>query len=86
MQLFAAEHAIVLVITDLRFSRQGEALEGYVLAEGFRKLRPHLKVLYTTGSGPHEVDVQGAPFLHKPFSVQELLTAVHTVLLGPQIS
>jgi two-component system CheB/CheR fusion protein len=74
------EGPIDLLVTDVIMPE----LSGRQLAEGVVKLRPGLKVLFTSG---HTQDVvlkegieKGAPFLQKPFTAIELAQKVRDIL------
>ena len=56
-----------------------------VLVERLRAIRPHVKVLRMSGYAAHEIvdpaNLEStAPFLRKPFTIEELATAVQAVL------
>jgi len=64
-------------------------LSGPKLAEALNNIQPELKVLYISGYTEetvlkHGVDDSLAPFLHKPFSPEELCRAITSVLTGTE--
>ncbi len=74
---------IHLMITDLVMPH----MSGRDLAERFANVRPHMKVIFTSGYTEQAVvprDVApGAAFLEKPFSPADLARTVRAVLDGP---
>jgi len=71
------EGPIDLLLTDIVMP----GMSGRVLAERLTAERPGLPVLYTSGYpagalGPEDVTAPGAGFLQKPFTLEELRTAV----------
>ena len=63
-------------------------MNGRVLAERIRELRPDIKVLFTSGYTAnvivhHGVLKEGVEFLQKPYSVESLARRVREVLDGP---
>jgi DNA-binding NtrC family response regulator len=76
---------IDLVITDMFMP----GLRGPEVVERLGPKRPGLRALFMSGYADPETRTgvpPGANFLNKPFSAQELTTAVETVLNGPAIS
>jgi two-component system cell cycle sensor histidine kinase/response regulator CckA len=72
---------IDLVVTDLNMP----GLTGPEVVKKLATVRPGLKVLYMSGSAEHDAVARagvpgGANFLHKPFSGQELTTAVKAAI------
>jgi DNA-binding NtrC family response regulator len=72
---------IDLVVTDLHMP----GLTGPEVVKKLATLRPGLKVLFMSGYAEHDVVARtgvpgGANFLHKPFSGQELTTAVKAAI------
>jgi len=70
-----AGRRIDLLLTDVI----GREMTGWELVARAREIRPQLKVLFMSGSGPAETErcrAEGSPFVEKPFGPKELLTAV----------
>ncbi|HEY3114574.1 MAG TPA: response regulator [Gemmatimonadaceae bacterium] len=83
----AANHPgkIDLVITDMYMP----GLRGPEVVERLAPTRPGLRALFMSGYADQDARTGvplGANFLNKPFSGQELTSAVETVLKGPPIS
>ncbi len=75
------EGPLDLLVTDVIMP----GMNGKVLAESLRRLRPQLKVLYTSGYtqnviAHHGVLDPGVEFLAKPYSVEALAARVREVL------
>ena len=70
------------LFTDIRLKSM--ALGGFELAHNAVKLRPALRVLYTTGSSLTEtmraLFVEGARFMQKPYSPGQLQTSLKELL------
>ena len=70
------------LFTDIRL--KSTALGGFELARNAIKLRPALRVLYTTGSPMTEtmraLFVEGASFLQKPYAPDQLQTSLKELL------
>ena len=70
------------LFTDIRL--KSTALGGFELAHNAVKLRPALRVLYTTGSSMTEtmraLFVEGARFMQKPYSPDQLQTSLKELL------
>jgi len=76
---------IDLVITDMFMP----GLRGREVVERLAPLRPGLRALFISGYADQDARTgvpNGANFLNKPFSGQELASAVEKVLKGPAIS
>src|SRR5438132_9609114 len=76
---------IDLVITDMYMP----GLRGPEVVERLAPTRPGLRALFMSGYADQDARTGvplGANFLNKPFSGQELASAVETVLKGPPIS
>ena len=72
-----------LLFTDIVMP---EGMSGYTLAEAARRLRPELKVLYTTGYAAELPEQDAGHMLHKPYDRHELARAVRTALDGRAVS
>ena len=59
-----------------------EGMNGYKLGAAARRLRPRLKLLFTTGYASDLSEHDRQPMLHKPYDRRELARAVRTVLDG----
>lgn len=70
------------LFTDIRLKT--EALDGYELATQGVRLRPAMRVLYTTGNpltdAMRALFVDGAHFLQKPYTPQQLQHSVEDLL------
>jgi CheY-like chemotaxis protein len=76
---------IDVVITDMYMP----GLRGREVVERIAPARPGLRALFISGYADQDVRTgvpEGANFLNKPFSGQELSSAVEKVLKGPPIS
>jgi CheY-like chemotaxis protein len=77
----ATNGTIQLIVTDVVMPSLG----GRALVDGLRATRPNIRVLYATGYVGDEVVRRGgldpsANLLHKPFTADQLLTAVRRAL------
>lgn len=77
LRLLSAPGQIDLLICDLGLAG---GMDGRQLADAGQVLRPGLKVLFITGSGPHAKGSLGAPVLPKPFALDELARQVDALL------
>jgi CheY-like chemotaxis protein len=89
LALVRAEPSIELVFTDINLADDAEAglvHPGLELAQQARRLRPELRVLYTTGAsvtdGIKALFVDGSGFLAKPYDISQLSTAVAGMMTG----
>jgi two-component system NtrC family sensor kinase len=89
LALVRAEPSIELVFTDINLADDAEAglvHSGLELAQQARRLRPELRVLYTTGTsvtdGMKALFVEGSGFLAKPYDLSQLSTAVAGMVAG----
>ena len=73
-----AEQPIDLVVADIFLTDW----RGHELAGRVRRLHPEMKFLFVSGDPNARELVQGAPFLAKPYSNQQLIERVDSVLLG----
>ena len=73
------------LFTDIRLKSM--VLGGFELAHKAIKLRPELRVLYTTGSSMTEktraLFVEGAHFMQKPYTPDQLQTSMEELLAAP---
>jgi CheY-like chemotaxis protein len=73
------------LFTDIRL--KSIVLGGYELAQQAIKLRPELRVLYTTGSSMTDktraLFVDGAHFMQKPYTPVQLQTSMKELLAAP---
>jgi CheY-like chemotaxis protein len=71
---------IVLLFTDITMPDGPDGLDGLELARRAVELRPDLRVIYTTGGGQTDgmtaLFVEGATFLPKPYTREQLIQAV----------
>ncbi|MCD6098666.1 response regulator [bacterium] len=78
-KLFKKRRKYALVITDVRMPEES----GLVLCEKLAKLRPELPVLILTGYRTKKlyrtVERLGIPYIFKPTTVSELLTAIESL-------
>jgi two-component system, cell cycle sensor histidine kinase and response regulator CckA len=83
----AADHQgpIHIIVTDMYMP----GMRGPEVVEALSKLRPGLKALFMSGYADQDSRTavpEGANFLHKPFSGQDLTGAVEAVLKGPSLA
>jgi CheY-like chemotaxis protein len=83
LALVRAQPSIELVFTDINLADDAEAglvHPGLELAQQARRLRPELRVLYTTGTsvtdGMKALFVEGSGLLAQPYDINQLSTAV----------
>src|SRR6476660_7179301 len=71
---------ITLLFTDINMPDGPDGLDGLELAQRAVKIRPDLRVIYTTGGGltdgMNALFVEGGTFLPKPYNGQRLVDAV----------
>ena len=81
LALIDGEHEIDVLFSDLGLG--GDAQAGLELPKQAVERRPGLKVLYTTGQtltdGMKELFVSGSAFLAKPYTVEQLTTALSSL-------
>jgi two-component system cell cycle sensor histidine kinase/response regulator CckA len=70
------DRPVDLLLTDVEMP----GMNGIELSRSMRAQRPGTKVIFMSGSGTLE-EVDGAPFLSKPFAIPELLSTVKSTLL-----
>jgi signal transduction histidine kinase/ActR/RegA family two-component response regulator len=78
--ILESDATVDLLFSDIVMS---EDMSGYMLAEAARRLRPGLKVLFTTGYTAERSEHDEQHMLYKPYDRRELARAVRTVLDGP---
>ena len=80
--LLRSHQHIDALFTDIRLKT--DVLGGYEIARQAIKLRPKLRVLYTTGNSITDnmsaLCVKGARFLQKPYTEYKLQTAIEELL------
>jgi PAS domain S-box-containing protein len=86
LRILESQETIDLLLTDVVLPG---ALSGRELADAAKKLRPKLKILYSSGYTQNSIDHQGkldpgVQFLPKPFRRAELASKVREVLDAPQ--
>ncbi len=83
--LLRSPQPIDALFTDIRLKTA--VLGGYDLARQAINLRPQLRVLYASGNSTTDktkaLFVEGARFLQKPYSQQELESAIEELLAAP---
>jgi two-component system, cell cycle sensor histidine kinase and response regulator CckA len=82
----AADHdgKIDIVVTDMYMP----GMRGPEVVDALSKIRPGLRALFMSGYADQDARTavpEGANFLHKPFSGQDLTGAVEAVLKGPPL-
>lgn len=86
--ILRAPQPIHALFTDIRL--KAAVLGGYELADQARKLRPKLRVLYASGSALTDktkaLFVNDAYFLQKPYSPEQLTSAIENLLAAPEPS
>jgi CheY-like chemotaxis protein len=89
LALVRAEPAIELMFTDINLADDAEAglvHPGLELAQQARRLRPQLRVLYTTDAvvtdGMQALLVEGSSFLAKPYDMDQLSTKIAEMVGG----
>lgn len=80
--LLNEDHSIEILFTDINLPDGPDAVDGLELARRAIALRPELRVIYTTGcertDGMSVLMVDGAVFLAKPYTNEQLIRAVKT--------
>lgn len=77
LAILESGEAVDLLFTDIVMP---EGMSGYQLAEAARRLRPGLKVLFTSGYAAELSEHDGRHMLRKPYDRRELSRAVRTAL------
>lgn len=84
LALIESEAPIDLLFTDLNLGRPPD---GFDLARTARERRPELKVLYTSGQamtdGMQALMVEDGAFLPKPYTPEELMASITSLLPTP---
>ncbi|HEX8402757.1 MAG TPA: response regulator [Allosphingosinicella sp.] len=73
------------LITDVNL---GEELDGWRVAQRARELKPAIPIVYTTGFSSRNWTARGVPnsiVVQKPFSVDEIVAAIWTLLNGVEV-
>jgi CheY-like chemotaxis protein len=93
LALVRAEPLIELIFTDINLADDAEAglvHPGLELAQQARRLRPQLRVLYTTGAvitdGMQALFVEDGSFLAKPYDMDQLSTKIAEMVTGNESS
>jgi|GEM_PF-1276017 len=73
---------IDLLFTDIIMP---DGMDGHELAQKLKKMRPNLKVLYSSGYSPAVLNpeynlIEGVNFVYKPYNPKELISAIHSCL------
>lgn len=86
LQHLESDVKIDALFTDIRF--KSNKFAGFELAQLSIKLRPDLRVLYTTGSqlteDMRQMFVNGAHFMQKPYTPVQLQSALEKLLAATQ--
>ena len=86
LSLLRSPQQIDALFTDIYLKKA--VLGGYDLARAAIKLRPELRVLYTTGNSISDkmkaLFVEGSHFLQKPYTQQQLQASVEQLLAKPR--
>ncbi len=83
--LEAGKHDFDGLVTDVNL---GAELDGWRVAQRARELKPGLPIVYTTGFASRDWTARGVPnsiVVQKPFSVDEIVAAVWTLLNGVEV-
>lgn len=73
------------LVTDVNL---GADLDGWRVAQRARELRPDMPIVYTTGFNSGNWTARGVPnsiVVQKPFSVDEIVAAIWTLLNGVEV-
>ncbi len=89
LALVRAEPSIELIFTDINLADDMEAglvHPGLELVQQARRLRPALRILYTTGAlitdGMKALFVEDSNFLEKPYDVEQLSAKIAEIMSG----
>jgi CheY-like chemotaxis protein len=83
--LEAGKHEFAGLVTDVNL---GAELDGWRVAQRARELKPNLPIVYTTGFASRDWTARGVPnsiVVQKPFSVDEIIAAVWSLLNGVEV-
>jgi DNA-binding response OmpR family regulator len=72
-------------VTDVNL---GAELDGWRVAQRARELKPNIPIVYTTGFASRDWSARGVPnsiVVQKPFSVDEIVAAVWSLLNGVEV-
>jgi DNA-binding response OmpR family regulator len=78
-------HRFAGLITDVNL---GAELDGWRVAQRARELTPGIPIVYTTGYSSRNWTARGVPnsiVVQKPFSVDEIVAAIWTLLNGVEV-
>ena len=85
LALLQDDTSVEAIFTDLQLVEDGPG--GIELAAEARGIRPEIKVLYTTGEGVTDgtkaLMVEGAAFLPKPYTPDDLTAAIQALFAAP---
>jgi CheY-like chemotaxis protein len=79
LRLLGLQQDIGLLVVDVRMS----GMDGPELAEAAQQLRPNLKIVFTSGYLDGRALPPEAPFVPKPWQLDQVLTAVTSVVPMP---
>lgn len=86
LQHLESSRKVDVLFTDIRFKTNKHG--GFELAQLGIRLRPELRVLYTTGSSMTDdmrtLFVDGAHFMQKPYTPSQLQTSMEKLLAATQ--
>jgi CheY-like chemotaxis protein len=83
--LESGEHEFAGLVTDVNL---GELSNGWRVAQRARELKPDMPIVYTTGYNSGNWTARGVPnsiVVQKPFSVDEIVAAIWTLLNGVEV-
>jgi CheY-like chemotaxis protein len=83
--LEGGQHDFAGLVTDVNL---GAELDGWRVAQRARELKPNIPIVYTTGFASRDWTARGVPnsiVVQKPFSVDEIIAAVWSLLNGVEV-
>lgn len=83
--LESGEQDFAGLVTDVSL---GADLDGWRVAQRARELKPNMPIVYTTGQNSGSWTARGVPnslVVQKPFSVDEIVAAIWTLLNGVEV-